>query len=168
MSRVAKKRPSAAQAGTAAAKPSDTNSNARDAKQFKTEAGRGRGQAKERQPGEPLANQRHEAFAQAYAVTNNGAESYRRASGKENNADVNCHSLLGNPRIQERIAEIRGENAKQVRKSRENVVEWLADVIDEKRVVTKEQLKAAEILNKMCGWNEPDKVESTMEIRIIE
>jgi hypothetical protein len=168
MSRVAKKRLSAAQAGTAAAKPSASNRNARDARSSKAEAGRGRGQAKERQPGEPLANQRHEAFAQAYAVTNNGAEAYRRATGKSNNAHVNCQAFLANPSIQERITEIRGENAKQVRKSRENVVEWLADVIDEKRVVTKEQLKAAEILNKMCGWNEPDKVESTMEIRIIE
>lgn len=119
---------------------------------------------KERQPGEPLANARHEAFAVAYALTSNASESYRKATGKAKNADVLSIDWLVKPGIPERINELRLENGKRLKKSREDIVDFLADVVDGSKRVTKEQLKAAELLNRMCGWNEPDKVEGAMTV----
>ncbi len=119
---------------------------------------------KERQPGEPLANARHEAFAQAYCVTGNATEAYRRSGGKGENADVLGPRMLGTVGLAERIAELKQETGRRIKKSREDIVDFLADVVDGTNVVTKEQLKAAELLNRMQGWNEPDKVEGAMTV----
>lgn len=107
-------------------------------------------------------------FSQAYVVSGNAAEAYRRSFGKEADADAHGGRLIRNNSICQRISELRAKTAKRLEKSREDIVSFLAEVVDDLRVATREQLKAAELLNKMCGWNEPEKVEQAMTIRIIE
>lgn len=105
-----------------------------------------------------LENPRHEAFAQAYAVTGNAAESWRQSGGTGGNADVNGAEWLVKPGIKERVQEIRSMTAATCEKSKKDVARWLCGVIDRKEVATGAQLKAAEVLNRMNGWYEPDKI----------
>jgi hypothetical protein len=165
---------SAGQQPLPAPAPKASSPSARGAAKSSPQASAKRGPAQrqgarqERKPGEPLANLRHEMFAQAYVVSGNASEAYRRAFENKANADVHAAGLIVNPSICERISELRAKTAQRVEKSREDIVDFLCQIVDERRVATKEQLKAAELLNKMCGWNEPEKVEQAMTIRIIE
>jgi hypothetical protein len=42
---------------------------------------------------------------------------------------------------------------------RQDVIDWLCQVIDGKIEPSMAQLKSSEILCRMCGWNEPDKLD---------
>ena len=55
-----------------------------------------------------LSAPKDEAFAQGIASGLSHAEAWRKATGKTNNADVNCDKLLGKAGIKERIAELKG------------------------------------------------------------
>ena len=63
--------------------------------------------------------------------------------------------------IAERIAELRQETAVANEKSRRDIAHWLFDVLDGRRSASGAQMKAAEIINRMHGWNEPDKLTVT-------
>lgn len=170
----AKEKSSAGPRGSEASAPKDSSPSVPGAAKSSPRAGAKRGPVprqgarQERKAGEPLRNQQHEMFAQLYSVSNNASEAYRKAIGRGENCDVLGPRMLGTLGMRERIAELREQTAARVQKSREDLTSWLADIIDERVAVRPEQLKAAELLNKMCGWNEPEKVEQAMTIRIIE
>jgi hypothetical protein len=44
-------------------------------------------------------------------------------------------------------------------KTREEIIEWHSAVIDGKIKPTLAQQKSADALRRMCGWNEPDKID---------
>ena len=54
-----------------------------------------------------LKNAKHEAFAQAYALSSNASEAWRKATSKTANADVNGARWLVIRGIVERVAELR-------------------------------------------------------------
>ncbi len=108
-----------------------------------------------------LTNPRHEAFCHAYAVCGNAAESWRRAGGRGANGNVLGSRWLAKVGISERIAELRAAAAAACEKSRKDITRWLAEVIEGKRDVSGPQIKAVELLNRMNGWNEPEKVSVT-------
>ena len=64
------------------------------------------------------------------------------------------------------IAEIKAEAARNCARSKQDIMDWLGRVIDGRESVTPEQLKAAEILNRMTGWNEPEKLDVAGSIHL--
>ena len=135
-----------------------------------------------------LTNARHERFAQLVAAGASGASAYRDAGYSENNADVSANRLLGKAGIAARIAEIRGEAAQECRLSKKQLLDFLADVITTpagtvhklhplcqsfkdtnyaNEIKLPDKLGAITQLAKMCGWNEPDKIELTGKQEII-
>ena len=133
-----------------------------------------------------LRNSRHEAFAQAVAGgTCSAAEAYRRAGGRTKNADVIASRWLRKVSIRERIAELKGRTAEKCEVTRAEV--FLVGVVRAKpseagfenplceTVITKagptaafpSKLGALAQLAKMCGWNEPEKVQVGMEAELV-
>jgi hypothetical protein len=127
-----------------------------------------------------LSSARHELFAQGVASGLTGSEAYRRAIGKGKNADVHAAEFMARPGIKERIAEIRDAAAEKSELKREEVLKFLADVIrtpagevsksshlcqsfkdtaEVHQIRMPDKLAAIAQLSKLCGWNEPEKVE---------
>ena len=72
--------------------------------------------------------------------------------------------MLDNSKIKARLDVLRSELSDNHRKTREDIIEDLTDVINQFKITgnfTGHTLKAIEILNKMMGWNEPEKSEVT-------
>jgi Terminase small subunit len=109
------------------------------------------------------------------------AESYRRTTGQTRNADVKGDQWHRYAGIKERIAELKAQNAQRAQMTREELLVFYAAVIrtpadqvpagspviqayeqdGEGRVKLRicDKAAASAQLAKMCGWNEPDKVE---------
>lgn len=104
-----------------------------------------------------LENPRHESFCQFYAVCGNASESWRKSGGVGENSDVHSSRLMVTGGIRERIAEIREAAADASELSKRGLMTWLGKVIAGKEAVTTVQLRAAEILGRMSGWNEADR-----------
>ena len=135
-----------------------------------------------------LTNARHEKFAQLIAAGSTGVSAYREAGYSGKGGDVSAHRLLVNAKIAARIAEIREEAAQECRLSKKQLLDFLADVIttpagtvhklhplcqsfkdtkDINEIKLPDKLGAITQLAKMCGWNEPDKIELTGKQEII-
>lgn len=118
---------------------------------------------------EPLKNKKHQAFVIAYFKNNqNATRAYAEVYGKSDAVSgVLGHNLLKNPKVQEQIAKIQEESANKLLITRE---ELLRDLIEIKNANKNEfapsALKAIEIINKMCGFNEPEKIEHSGIIRL--
>jgi phage terminase small subunit len=74
----------------------------------------------------PLANQRHERFAQALAQGKTATEAYVLAGYKAN--DGNASRMKGNERISARVQEIVGRAAERAEVSLERVLRELAAI----------------------------------------
>jgi phage terminase small subunit len=59
--------------------------------------------------------------------------------------------LMDNPKVAQRINELRSELAKPSIKTAQERMEWLTRLIDNAEESTNEKLKAVDILNKMDG-----------------
>jgi hypothetical protein len=124
--------------------------------------------------------QAYEKFAQFVASGLSLAESYRRTTGQTANADVKGTQWHGYAGIKERIAELKAQNATRAQMTREELMGFYAAVIrtpadrveagsaviqayettesgHKIRIVDKAAAGAQ--LQKMCGWNEPERVE---------
>ena len=127
-----------------------------------------------------LTSSRQEKFAQLCASGLNNSEAYRRLSGKERNADVRAAQLMAQPGVRERVAEIKEQNAQRAQMTREELMAFYAAVIrtpadrvpagspviqayemteSGPKIRICDKAAAGAQLAKMCGWNEPDKVE---------
>lgn len=111
-----------------------------------------------------ISNKRHIAFIDEYMINgHNATQAYLKvySNASYSTADANSRKLLGNTRIKEEIERRQEEWRKKYDVTKEEVVEVV------KRLMTAEEfnpvyttnLKAAEILNKMFGFNAADKVE---------
>jgi phage terminase small subunit len=114
-----------------------------------------------------LKNPKHESFAQAYAVIGNASEAWRRATGRKKDADVRAAEFMSQRSIKQRIAEIRAVTSLKSDKSKADLRRWLGEIIDGRIEAEPVQLRAGEILARMCGWNEPDKLEEQRKIEIV-
>jgi hypothetical protein len=127
----------------------------------------------------------YEKFAQFAASGLSLAESYRRTTGQIKNADVKGTQWHGYAGIKGRIAELKAQNAQRAQMTREELMAFYAAVIrtpadkvpagspviqayeqdSEGRVKLRicDKAAAGGQLAKMCGWNEPDKVEMSAD-----
>jgi phage terminase small subunit len=92
------------------------------------------------------------------------SSAYVRAGYSPKNPDGNAYKMLQNQLIAEEIMRRQDELSKNSSKTREDIVHSLEQVVDQFLLdgrLTPNALKAIEILNKMKGWNEPEKSEIT-------
>ena len=127
----------------------------------------------------PLENARHESFAQAVASGNSASEAYRQSGARGKNADVHAARLMVNDGISKRVAELKAAQAHKSELSRDPLREFLAEVIltpagkvneqsrlcqsykvtpEVREIRMPDKLRAVE-LAKLCGFNEPEKME---------
>jgi hypothetical protein len=128
-----------------------------------------------------LRKQTYEIFSQFAASGLSLAESYRRTTGRTAHADVKGSQWHRYAGVKERITELKAENAKRSQMTREELLDFYAEVIrtpadsvpagspviqayeqdGEGRVKLRicDKVTAGAALQKMCGWNEPEKLE---------
>jgi Terminase small subunit len=108
------------------------------------------------------------------------SEAYRRSGATGKNADVHAARLMVNDSISKRIAELKAAQAQKSELSRDELREFLIEVIltpagkvsEESRLCQSykatsevreirmpDKLRAVEQLAKLCGFNEPEKME---------
>ena len=125
-----------------------------------------------------LANPRHELFAQAVASGKSASEAYRQCGANGKNADVHAARMMVNDGISKRVAELKEAQSKKCEMTRDQLRQFLVDVIRAKPVeasfnnplceitmskagpaaVFPSKLGAAAQLAKLTGWNEVEKV----------
>lgn len=143
-----------------------------------------------------LKNPKHEAFAQAIANGSTGVQAYRdnvaEPGSKTNTCMVQASILLASPNITERVEHLRKLANETLERrlawNKEKAMRYLVEVletpvgeIDQDHRLAQEigfdsdgQMKiklpskgdALKQLTAMCGWNEPEKVESKLEVEI--
>lgn len=132
-----------------------------------------------------LTNPKHEAFAQARAKGKSADEAY--ASAGYSRHDGNAARLSGNERVRARVAELVAKQADKSELSRDDLRKWCVRVILAKpseasedsdiceTIMTKagpftrvvDKLGAVDRLARLCGFNEPDKLDSSGKLEIV-
>jgi hypothetical protein len=136
-----------------------------------------------------LANSRHELFAQAVASGKSASEGYRQSGANGKNADVHAARLMVNDGICQRVAELKAAQSQKSELSRDQVRQFLTEVIltpagkvdehsrlcqhykvtpDIREIRMPDKLRAVEQLAKLCGWNEPEKLEHGADNELME
>lgn len=115
-----------------------------------------------------LKNVRHEKYCQNISLGMSQTESYIKAGyiARGNSAEVLSSKLLRNVKVANRIEELRQETQKEFKLTKNNILDKLKDVIISKSTDTPrtpDKLKAIEVVNKMCGFNEPDKLDVAVQ-----
>jgi hypothetical protein len=119
-----------------------------------------------------LKNPRHERFAQLVAsgISANAAFTQVGYKGPQNSSRLSRNELVAR-----RIEELQARNEKKAEMAamtRDELVQILTEIVQAIRSRLAEArpadgLKAAEMLTKMCGWNEPEKVNvQNVEVRV--
>jgi Terminase small subunit len=108
-----------------------------------------------------LKNIRHERFCFLYHILGNASMAYREAGFHSKNPDVNAAQLIVKHSIKARIAEIKANYGPKKVKSRDDVLQWLSDLMDrpaDEPIKWGDKLRAGEIFVRMCGYNEPETI----------
>jgi hypothetical protein len=129
-----------------------------------------------------LKNVKHEKFAQLCATGLSRAEAYRRVAGVRagKNSDANSDDWLNARGVRKRIQELQERNAERSEITREEALQWLADLIrtpigsvgkdsalvqayeedgeGKVKVRLADKIAGFQTLCRMTGWNEPDQV----------
>ena len=113
-----------------------------------------------------LTNKRHIQFIEHYMSNGmNGTQAYLSTYPKatERTAGENSYKLLNNTEIKAEIERLQAETSKSLQITKESLINDLIRIkelcMTDPRAVHN-STKAIEVINKMLGFNEPDKVES--------
>lgn len=108
---------------------------------------------------------KQERFCQEYVIDCNATQAAVRAGYSAKTADVSGPRLLGNVRVGARIRELQVEGAKKINITREWITNELIEIQSgAKTTYPPSSLKALEMLLKMYGLNEPEKIEISGDI----
>lgn len=133
-----------------------------------------------------LENARHERFAQLVASGKSATQAYAEAGYSAKDADTAGPRLSGNVGVAARIAALKAAQADKCEFDRDELRKFLVGVLKAKPseadadnplcdlVMTKmgpamvfpSKLQAAAQLAKLCGWNEPEKIEHTGKVSL--
>jgi phage terminase small subunit len=110
-----------------------------------------------------LRNPKHEKFAQLVATGMTAQAAFTQAGYQ---SPQNAPRLRNNELVAKRIEELQAKNerkAEKVAMTRDEIIKILTEIVQATRARlpearTADGLKAAEMLIKMCGWNEPERV----------
>ena len=119
-----------------------------------------------------LRNPKHEKFAQLVASGMTAQAAFTQAGY---NAPQNSPHLRNNELVAKRIDELQARSEKRAEMaalSRDELINILSEIVHAARkrlpeTRTADGLKAAEMLAKMCGWNEPERVNvQSVEVKV--
>jgi phage terminase small subunit len=105
---------------------------------------------------------KQQMFCEYYIENWNASDAARRAGYSENTCGEIGYENLKKPQIKEYITEIQKDIAKIAGISRLSIVKDLIQIKDLAEQ-DKDQLKAIEVINKMVGFNDADKVDLTTQ-----
>ena len=110
-------------------------------------------------------SERQQRFCDLVAAGTPAGRAYEQAGYRSKGAaaDAQASRMLRFDKVAARIAELRADSAERAGITRERILEFLSEVIESAEERTSDRLKAAENLSKMCGWNEPKKIEVKTE-----
>ena len=98
---------------------------------------------------------KQEAFAQKIIEGYSQADAYRSAYETKRMSDNAIYReaslLIGNPKVAQRLSELRNELSKPSIKTAQERMEWLSQIMDSEKETTADKLKASDQLNKMEG-----------------
>jgi hypothetical protein len=101
-------------------------------------------------------------FIEEYLIDGNGTQAAIRAGYSEKTANEQAARMLAKVNIQYELKKRQEELSLKLTKTRDDIIDDLINVINTFLLDgrnTPNALKAIEILNKMTGWNSPDKTE---------
>lgn len=102
-----------------------------------------------------MLTEKQERFALNIVEGMNQADAYRSAYSAKKMSDNAIYReaslLMSNPKIAQRIQELRERLAKHTIMSAQERLEWLTRLINSEEEGTNEKLRALDIMNKMCG-----------------
>lgn len=105
--------------------------------------------------GENVLTQKQENFVQGIIEGKSQADAYRSAYSTKNMSDnaiyVEASLLMDDPKIAQRLTELRNQMMKSSVMSAQKRLEWLSNLIANDKEGTNEKLKAIDIMNKMQG-----------------
>jgi phage terminase small subunit len=105
--------------------------------------------------GESMLTPKQEAFVQNIIQGMSQADAYRSAYSSKNMSDNAVYReaslLMDNPKVAQRLKELRDKLAKPSIMSAQERLEWLTQLIKSKAESTTDKLRAADIMNKMQG-----------------
>jgi hypothetical protein len=119
-----------------------------------------------------LRNPKHERFAQLVASGMTAQAAFTEADYP---SPQNAPRLRNNELVAKRIEELQARNerkAEMAALSRDELIGILTEIVHATRARLSEArpgdgLKAAEMLTKMCGWNEPERVNvQSVEVKV--
>lgn len=114
---------------------------------------------------------KQEAFVQNIIQGMSQADAYRSAYSCKSMSDNAIYReaslLMDNPKVTQRLSELREELAKPSIMSAQKRLEWLTDIVRNEKESTGDRLKAVDIMNKMSG-EYVTKVEGSMNIAKLE
>ena len=112
---------------------------------------------------------KQELFCQEYIKTGNASEAYRNSYNtlktKPDVINVKASELLSNGKISVRVAELKNELAKKHDLTKDKIVNRLKEIIFEQEQLGVDKVdlnamnKAIDTVNKMLGYNEPERIE---------
>lgn len=98
---------------------------------------------------------KQEAFVQNIIQGMSQADAYRSAYSSKKMSDNAIYReaslLMSNPKVAQRLSELREQLAKPSIMSAQERLEWLTGLIQSKEESTSDKLRAADIMNKMQG-----------------
>lgn len=109
-------------------------------------------------------NVRQEKFVELYSMTANATQSAIEAGYAESSAPVMGFKLLQMPQIQAAIKRNQIKFRQETKLTREDLINDLIYFLEQSKSEDgspSDGMKAIEILNKMMGWNSPDKLDVT-------
>lgn len=109
-------------------------------------------------------NVRQEKFVELYSTTANATQSAIDAGYAEGSAHVLGHQLLQMPQVQAAIKRNQIKFRQETQLTREDLINDLIYFLEQSKSEDgspSDGMKAIEILNKMFGWNSPDKMDIT-------
>lgn len=114
-------------------------------------------------------NVRHEKFIEEYLINGfNGRQAYIKVYGTSDTiAEISASRLLRNVKVKEILQAKKKELSDKYMITKQEIIEDLIrikDLCKDEPKSAGQAIKALEVINKMLGLNEPDKVESTSRI----
>lgn len=111
-------------------------------------------------------NEKQKIFCHEYIIEWNITKSYKKAYNIEddNSAAVSGHKLLSNAKIKQYIEFIKTDYEKEAGISKLSQINGLLEIINDKDASNRDKISARTELNKMLGYNAPEKTEQNITL----
>lgn len=112
-------------------------------------------------------NKRHQQFIEEYMANGmNGTQAYLSTypNATDDTARANATKLLAKTHIKAEIERLQAETSKELNITKESLLKHLNDILESTKDDPKNKhnaIKSIEVLNKMLGFNEPNKTDIT-------